>query len=103
MIERRKVAKPRVVVEPIVSLNDELRRLVWTVQDGMPGLTHYHAAAQVYPREIGGSRVVWSADLLPNEAAAPIGAMMQQGAAAMTRALARLAQSEVGSSRQIES
>jgi hypothetical protein len=102
MIERRKVAKPRVVVEPIVSLNDELRRLVWTVQDGMPGLTHYNAVAQVYPREIGGSRVVWSVDLLPNEAAAPIGAMMQQGAAAMTRALARLAQSEVGSSRQIE-
>lgn len=88
----------RVVVEPIVSLNDELRRLAWTVQDGMPGLTHYNAAVQVYPREIGGSRVVWTADLLPDEAAAPIGAMMQQGAVAMTRALARLAQSGAGSS-----
>jgi uncharacterized protein YndB with AHSA1/START domain len=81
-----------VVVEPIVSMNDDLRRLVWTAQGGSSGLTHYHAAAQVFAREVGGSRVVWAADILPHEAAASIGAMMKEGAAAMSVALARLAE-----------
>jgi hypothetical protein len=80
-----------VVTEPIVSLNDGLRRLVWTVQGGSLGLAHYNAAVQVYSREIGGSRVVWTADILPDEAAAPVGAMMREGAIAMNTALAELA------------
>jgi hypothetical protein len=80
-----------VVTEPIVSLNDELRRLVWTVRGGSLGLEHYNAAVQVYSREIGGSRVVWTADILPDEAALPIGAMMREGAIAMNTALTELA------------
>jgi hypothetical protein len=72
-------------------MNDDLRRLVWTVQGGPPGLAHYNGAVQVFPREVGGSRVVWMVDVLPHEAAGPIAAMMQEGAAAMTNALARLA------------
>ena len=80
-----------VVTEPIVSLNDGLRRLVWTAQGGSLGLAHYNAAVQVYPREIGGSRVVWTADILPDEAAVPIGAMIQEGAIAMNAALTKLA------------
>ncbi|HWS61873.1 MAG TPA: SRPBCC family protein [Steroidobacteraceae bacterium] len=80
-----------VVTEPIVSMNDDLRRLVWTAQGGPRGPAHYNGAVQVFPREIGGSRVVWMADVLPHEAAEPIGAMMKEGAAAMTTALAGLA------------
>jgi len=80
-----------VVVEPIISLNDDLRRLVWTAQGGPPGLLHYTGAAQVYAKETGGSRVVWMADVLPDEAAGPIGAMMREGAIAMNAALTRLA------------
>jgi hypothetical protein len=80
-----------VAVEPVVSLNDDLRRLVWTVQGGSLGLAHYNAAVQVYSREIGGSRVVWTADILPDEAAVPIGAMMREGAIAMNAALTKLA------------
>ena len=76
-----------VVVEPIISMNDDLRRLVWTAQGGPPGLLHYTGAVQVYTREIGGSRVVWTADVLPDEAAGPIGAMMREGAVAMNTAL----------------
>jgi hypothetical protein len=78
------------VFEPIVSVNDDLHRLVWTAQGGSPGLLHYNAAVQVYTREAGGSRVVWMADILPDAAAAPIGARMKEGAAAMSVALARL-------------
>lgn len=80
-----------IVVEPIVSLNEDLRRLVWTAQGGALGLVHYNGAVQVYAREIGGSRVVWVADVLPDEAAIPIGAMMREGAVAMQTALALLA------------
>jgi len=80
-----------VVVEPIISLNDDLRRLVWTAKGGPPGLLHYTGAAQVYAKETGGSRVVWMADVLPDEAAGPIGAMMREGAIAMNAALTRLA------------
>jgi uncharacterized protein YndB with AHSA1/START domain len=80
-----------VVVEPIVSMNDHLRRLVWTAQGGSSEITHYNAAVQVYPREIGGTRVVWMADVLPHEAAEQIATMMKAGASAMTGALARLA------------
>jgi hypothetical protein len=87
----------KVVVEPIVSLNDDLHRLVWTAQGGLPGLVHYNGAVQVYPREMGGSRVVWTADVLPDEAAAPIGAMMQEGAIAMNTALTRLTKSGASS------
>lgn len=79
------------VVEPIVSLNEDLRRLVWTLQGGTLGLLHYNAAVQVYAREIGGSRVIWVADILPDEAAIPIGALMWEGAVAMNSALALLA------------
>jgi len=81
-----------VVVEPIVSLNEDLRRLVWTAQGGTTGLLHYHAAVQVFAREVGGSRVMWMADVLPDVAAPPIAAMMKEGAVAMSAALARLAE-----------
>jgi hypothetical protein len=69
---------------------------VWTAQGGLPGLAHYNGAVQVYPREIGGSRVVWTADILPDEAAVPIGTMMREGAVAMSTALARLAPAPMG-------
>jgi Polyketide cyclase / dehydrase and lipid transport len=84
------------VIEPIVSVDDNLRRLVWTAHGGLPGLTHYNGAVQVFPREIGGSRVVWMADILPDEAAGPIGEMMKAGANAMSTALNRLAPDERG-------
>src|ERR1022692_511388 len=34
-------ANGMIVVEPIVSLNEELHRLVWTTQGGSSGLVHY--------------------------------------------------------------
>ena len=84
------------VFEPIISLNDDTRRLAWTAIGGLNGIKHYNSAVQVFPREIGGSRLVWTADVLPDEAATTIGAMMQQGAVAMTAALDRLADAQRG-------
>ena len=73
-----------VVKEPIVAIDDENRRLVWSAE-GVP-MTHYNASAQVFA-EGSGSRVVWIADFLPDAAAATVGPMMQEGMAAMKKAL----------------
>ena len=56
-----------VVRELIVDVDDEARRLAWSVVGGR--MTHHNASAQVFPDGEGGSRFVWIADLLPHEVA----------------------------------
>jgi carbon monoxide dehydrogenase subunit G len=73
-----------VIREPIVTIDDEGRRLVWGAEGGP--LTHYNGAVQVFP-EGTGSRVVWIADFLPHEAAATVGSMIEQGMAVMQKTL----------------
>ena len=80
-------ANGMVIKEPIVTVDDEARRLVWTAEGG--NLTHYNASVQVFP-EATGSRVVWLTDFLPDGAASVVGPMMEQGMAAMKTALGRL-------------
>jgi carbon monoxide dehydrogenase subunit G len=77
-------ANGMVIKEPIVTVDDEGRRLVWGAEGGR--LTHYNASVQVFA-EGTGSRVVWIADFLPHEAAGMVGPMMEQGMAAMKKAL----------------
>jgi hypothetical protein len=74
-----------VVRELIVDLDDEARRLAWSARGGR--LTHHNASAQVFPAGEGHSRLVWTADLLPDELAPDIRAMIEQAAAAMKRTL----------------
>jgi len=81
-------ANGAVIKEPIVTLDEEERRLVWGAEGG--GLAHYNASVQVFS-EGAGSRVVWLADFLPHEAAQIVGPMMEQGMGAMKTALDRLA------------
>jgi hypothetical protein len=78
-----------IVREPIVDIDDDARRLVWTAI--VPSLTHYNASVQVLASPDGGASVVWVADLLPNEAAGTIGLMMDQGMIAMKTCLDNLA------------
>ena len=78
-----------VVREPIVDLDDEARRLVWSVEGGRT--THYNASAQVFPHLDGQTKVVWIADFLPNEAKRDIDAAMEQGAATMKETLDHMA------------
>lgn len=75
----------RVVREPIVSINDEARRLAWAIE--AEGVRHYNASLQVFAREDGGAKVVWIADFLPDAIAPVIEAAMQAGAAAMQAAM----------------
>ena len=78
-------ANGMVVRELIVSVDDQTRRLSWAVQGEL--LTHYNASAQVFPYGEDKCRVVWIADLMPNEAAETIGNMIQQGLETMKRTL----------------
>jgi hypothetical protein len=78
-----------VVPEPIVDIDDDARRLVWTAV--VPSLTHYNASTQVFANPDGGAKVVRVADQLPNEAAHAIGLVMDQGMVAMKTCLDRLA------------
>ena len=73
--------------ELIVDVDDEARRLVWAVVGGR--LIHHNASVQVFPDGNGGSRLVWIADLLPNELAGDIRAMIEQGASVMKTTLDR--------------
>src|SRR6185295_9087268 len=59
--------------ELIVELDDASHRLVWSAVGGR--LSHHNASVQVFAAPDGGSRVVWIADLLPNEMKAPIEGM----------------------------
>jgi hypothetical protein len=62
--------------EVLVACDEDERRLVWSIVDGP--YSHHNGAAQVFA-EGEGSRFAWTADILPNEAAAPTGEMMEQG------------------------
>ncbi len=62
--------------EVLIDRDDEARRLVWSVVDGP--YSHHNGAAQVFA-EGEGSRFVWTADLLPDAAAAATGEMMEKG------------------------
>lgn len=79
----------RVARELIVTVDDDERRVVWSVVGG--SMTHHNASAQVFSDAKGQTKVVWIADLLPDEAAGPVAAMIEQGMAVMKQTLDRLA------------
>jgi hypothetical protein len=66
-----------VLRERMVDLDDEDRRLVWSIVDGP--YTHHNASAQVFREGDLAARFVWSADLLPNEVAAATAQAMELG------------------------
>ena len=74
-----------VAKELIVDVDDANRRLVWAAVGGR--LTHHNASVQVFAEGLGSSRLVWIADLLPDELAPFITGMIDEGTAAMKRTL----------------
>ena len=65
--------------------NEQERRLEWSATGEQ--LTHHNASAQVVSEGPNDSRVVWIADLLPDEMAPTVAAMMDHGMAAMKKTL----------------
>jgi hypothetical protein len=74
-----------VVRERLVDLDDERRRLVWSIVDGP--YSHHNGAAEILVGADGATRFLWIADLLPNEAAPATAEMMERGGDAIERAL----------------
>jgi hypothetical protein len=78
-----------VIREPIIDINDEARRVVWSAESDQ--LKHYNASAQVFTDDDAQTKVVWIADLLPNEASVFVAQMMEEGMIAMKKTLDALA------------
>ena len=71
--------------ELIVTVDDKARRLVYAAVGGR--LAHHNASFQVFADGNGSTRLVWIADLLPNELAPTIEGMMNGGVDAIKRTL----------------
>jgi len=71
--------------EVIVDLDDAARRVAWSATGGR--LSHHNASLQVFEEGDGRSRLVWIADLLPNEMAGPVAGMIDEGMRVMKKTL----------------
>jgi uncharacterized protein YndB with AHSA1/START domain len=68
-----------VVREDIVAVDDATHRVVWAIIGQQ--FQHYNGAAQVHANRDGSTGFVWTVDLLPDEAAGDVDAMMETGMA----------------------
>jgi hypothetical protein len=78
-------ANGMVVRELIVDVDDKTCRHSWSAR-GMP-LTHHNASVQVFSEGQNKCRIVWIADLMPNEVAETIGGMIHQALQTMKQTL----------------
>jgi len=91
MLPGRKVPTRRVTFasgavmdEKIVAIEEDRRRLVWSIED----VEHHNGAIEIV--EAGnGARVIWTADVLPAELAERFSPAMAEGLRVMKRALER--------------
>ena len=74
-----------VVRELIVDVNDESYRHAWSARS--ENLIHHNASVQVFADSAEKCRVVWIADLMPNEVAKDIESMVEQALSTMKNTL----------------
>lgn len=67
----------RVVREWIVDVDDDRRRVAWSVKD--EPFRHHNASAQVFDTAPGRCRFVWIADVLPDELGGFVTGLIEQG------------------------
>jgi carbon monoxide dehydrogenase subunit G len=77
-------ANGMVAREEIVAVDDAARRVVWAIIGQQ--FHHYNGAAQVF-EHADGTRFVWTTDLLPDELAPSVEAMMAAGIAAIKKTI----------------
>jgi len=78
-------ANGMIVRELIVSVDDNICRHSWAARNER--LSHYNASVQVFAVDDAKCRVVWIADLMPNDVAQNIRQMIQQGLQTMKTTL----------------
>jgi hypothetical protein len=76
--------------ERLVDIDDDNRRLVYAVPEGLA--EHYNGSVQVFEDGPTRCRVEWLIDLLPNTLAPQVSKMAEQGATAMRKTLNELGQ-----------
>jgi carbon monoxide dehydrogenase subunit G len=74
--------------ERLIDVDEDRRRLVYSVVESQLGLSYHHASVEVLDGSDGGTRVVWISDVLPDQLAPTIEGLMTEGAAAIARTLA---------------
>jgi hypothetical protein len=75
----------QIVRERLIGRDDVRRRLAYAVDDHP--VARHHASFQVFPGDLGGSRIVWITDIAPDEAAHAFAAMVDTGVKAIRRTL----------------
>ena len=78
-------ADGEVVREQIVDIDDDVRRLAYSIVEWR--LTHHNASFQVFAAGRTRSRLVWITNLLPDKLADLVDGFMEQGCAAIIRTL----------------
>lgn len=76
-----------VVRERLVASDEEARRIVYAVVDGLDGLVHDNASMKVVPEGEGRCRLVWTRDMLPDELSPVMERAMEQGIQVIGRTL----------------
>lgn len=77
-------ANGMVAREEIVAVDDAARRVAWAIVGQQ--FHHFNGAAQVFDHA-GGTRFVWTTDLLPDELAPNVDEMMTAGIAAIKKTI----------------
>jgi hypothetical protein len=65
--------------EVLVGIDDDARRLAYTVVEGPLKTTHHNASAQVLATDDGRTRFVWITDVLPDDGGPVVAALMARG------------------------
>lgn len=77
-----------VIRELIIAIDDDARRLAYSMVEGARPLVEYHHASfEVRPAGGQAGRVIWTTDVLPHSAAAAIRIRVERGAAEMKHAI----------------
>jgi hypothetical protein len=73
--------------ELLVDIDDDARRLVYSIVESPLGSTHDNSSAQVIADADGRSRFVWIKDVLPDELAPWIDELMERGISVVKQTL----------------
>jgi hypothetical protein len=77
-----------VIRELIVAIDDDARRLAYSVVDGArPPAERHHASFEVRPEGDRAGRLIWTTDVLPHTLAAKIRIRIERGAVEMKQAI----------------
>jgi hypothetical protein len=77
----------RTAREVLVGVDDDARRLAYSVIEGALGATHHNSSAQIFATGDHGTRFVWITDVLPDQLGAYVGELMDRGIAVIKQTL----------------